>query len=69
MTCKHTNREAIHIHGGEGIVWCPNCGAYRLLTFKTTKQGGGTVVKGPWRLPKSSIEEILEIVNRKTKKA
>lgn len=37
--CIHNRPLALSIHGGFGIEWCQDCGAFRRLSFGTAKSG------------------------------
>lgn len=51
-TCRHKHAEAVSIHGGHGIMWCPVCGAVREVSWISKKIGGtGVVYRGRWRVP------------------
>lgn len=45
LKCEHINPKAVNIYAGEGIEWCSECGAFRQVSFTTTKNG-------EWHLPK-----------------
>jgi len=45
LKCAHIKPKAVNIHAGEGIEWCSECGAFRQVSFTTTKTG-------EWNLPK-----------------
>lgn len=51
--CTHSNPQAVNIYGGEGIEWCPDCGAFRQVSFKTVKSGGDRMSAHAWRVPKN----------------
>jgi len=48
----------VSIYGGQGIEWCPDCGAYRRVTFKTAKRGGGATTQEDWHIPSQAFEHL-----------
>lgn len=58
--CTHSNPQAVNIYGGEGIEWCPDCGAFRRVSFKSAKSGGGPVTSDAWHTPKQVPECLVK---------
>jgi hypothetical protein len=59
MKCTHTTPQAVNIYGGEGIEWCPDCGAFRRVSFKTAKSGN-QMSADAWHTPKQVPECLVK---------